>query len=703
MRRVDTSTPVVVLRLDHWGALGIVRSLGRLGVPVYGVHRSGDAPALRSRYCRGGFLWDLDEAPALQSVEYLLSVARSIGACSVAARAAGPPLLVPSNDETALFVAEHAEALRAAYRFQDNPIELVRALYDKRSMHGLARSLDLPTAETAFPTCRDDVLAFCASARFPVMLKGSDGIRLSRRSGIKMVRVRDAGELLARYDQLEDAASPDLMLQEYIPGGEDAQWMWNGYFNADSDCLFGVTARKLRQTPVYTGMTSLGVCLQNDEVDALTREFMRRLGYRGILDIGYRHDARDGRYKVLDVNPRVGATFRLFVGEGGMDVIRALYLDLTGQPIGPSAIQPGRKWLVEDHDLASSWRYRRDRVLSAGQWLRSLRGVRELAWFALDDAEPFRDMCAARARRALVKMRDGLRRRVQAARARASGAPSMRVTSTLPLPLVARHFDRSARYWKSVYEEKDRLVPIIYQARHRAVMRLVAGLALAPGARVLEVGCGAGHTALALARLGYRVHAIDASSEMVALTRSAAREAGLEAVQVRVGDALGLDHGGGLFDLVVAVGVLPWLESDARGLVEMARVLKPGGHLIATADSRARLDRLLDPRGTPLLAPLRSLVKRALALVSRHRPSPRLDTRRHHPRAVDRLVRAAGLHKVGSASVGFGPFSFPGMRPLEETTAVRVHRALQRLADDGWPLLRSAGSHYLVMARKPAS
>ena len=64
-----------------------------------------------------------------------------------------------------------------------------------------------------------------------------------------------------------------------------------------------------------------------------TVRFMHELGYRGILDIGYRFDERDGEYKLLDVNPRIGATFRLFVGDDGMDVLRALYLDLTGQEV----------------------------------------------------------------------------------------------------------------------------------------------------------------------------------------------------------------------------------------------------------------------------------------------------------------------------------------------------------------------------------
>ena len=106
----------------------------------------------------------------------------------------------------------------------------------------------------------------------------------------------------------------------------------------NSQCLSGVTGKKIRRFPVNTGVTSLGVCLHNETVlqDDRTR-FMQAIGYHGILDIGYRYDRRDGQYKVLDVNPRIGCTFRLFAATDGMDVARALYLDMTGQPVAPAA------------------------------------------------------------------------------------------------------------------------------------------------------------------------------------------------------------------------------------------------------------------------------------------------------------------------------------------------------------------------------
>jgi predicted ATP-grasp superfamily ATP-dependent carboligase len=115
---------------------------------------------------------------------------------------------------------------------------------------------------------------------------------------------------------------------------------------------------------------------------------MRALQYRGIIDMGYRFDARDGKYKVYDINPRVGATFRLFVDTLGYDVVRAFYLDMTHQGVSPGQIREGRRWIVEDSDLLSSFRYRSDRQLSVRNWIRSLRGIEEGALFAVDDMMP---------------------------------------------------------------------------------------------------------------------------------------------------------------------------------------------------------------------------------------------------------------------------------------------------------------------------
>jgi len=381
----DTSTPVVVMKSYHHGSLGIARSLGRLGITIYGIDPNPWAAGLHSRYFREKFIWDVDAAPPEVPVQYLLEVAKRIGKRSI---------LMPTTDESTILLADYANVLSEWYIFPHLSSQLVRTLTSKKEMYFLAKKNEIPTAETYFPQSREDVEKYLEHAAFPIMLKGIYGSTLQLRTRRKMFITKTKGELLDLYDRYEDPSNPNFMLQEYIPGGDDSIWMFNGYFNEKSECLFAITGKKIRQAPPYTGLTSLGICLRNDTIVETTKHFMKSIGYKGILDIGYRYDRRDGKYKVLDINPRIGCTFRLFVGDNGLDVARVQYLDLTEQYVSPSKIIEGRKWFVEDSDLVSSIRYYHDKNLTFGQWVKSFRGVQEAGWFACDDLLPFFFMCA---------------------------------------------------------------------------------------------------------------------------------------------------------------------------------------------------------------------------------------------------------------------------------------------------------------------
>lgn len=411
MEPMDTRVPVVVLNLSDHGSLGVARSLGRLGVEVHGVHHEA-TPAARSRFFTQVHRSDAPAGSA-DVVPFLLRVGERVGEHS-----GERPVLIPTGDASSMIVDEHAEKLRTVFRFPAMPEGLARTLYDKKGMHDLCMQLGIPTPGTEFPQSRADVDRWLEHALFPVVLKPMDVWKLQARTGYRMAIVHDRAELLHWYKLLEDPDDPNLMLQEYIPGNPDTVWMLNGYYDENSDARFAVTGRKLRQHPPDTGSTALGICLANPAVETLTADLMKRTGYRGILDLGYRFDVRDRRYKLLDVNPRLGATFRLFVGTGGLDVVRALYLDMTGQEIPESRAQPGRRWLVETNDVRTFIELRLQSRLGAVAWARTLRGVDETAWWAADDPKPFFAATAVLAGRGVARFSR------QRGRLRRAGAPA---------------------------------------------------------------------------------------------------------------------------------------------------------------------------------------------------------------------------------------------------------------------------------------
>ncbi len=265
---------------------------------------------------------------------------------------------------------------------------------------------------------------------------------------------------------------------------------------------------------------------------------------------------------------------------------------------------------------------------------------------------------------------------------------------------VEGFFDADAENWLAMYSRTDDVFAVIHQLRQRIALDWVRRLGLPAGARVLEVGCGAGLASLELARLGLKVTAVDSTRAMVALTRANAERAGLgDRVETRLANAHALPEPDGGYELVVALGVLPWLAQPARGVSEMARVLRPGGWLIANVDNRRRLNVLLDPRYTPALARLRAGLRRRRRAGLQEPALPQAV--RHTEAEYRALLAAQGLAPVRTATFGFGPFTLFGRRILPGRAGVAAHRALQRLGELGVPVLKATGTQCIALAWKP--
>jgi ubiquinone/menaquinone biosynthesis C-methylase UbiE len=189
---------------------------------------------------------------------------------------------------------------------------------------------------------------------------------------------------------------------------------------------------------------------------------------------------------------------------------------------------------------------------------------------------------------------------------------------------------------------------------------------------------------------------------MLRTTRDAAARNGVQKqIRMHAADVHALPFRARAFDLVIAIGVIPWLHSERLALQEMERVLKPGGHLLVTVDNNARLNRILDPRSSPVSAPLRMAAKRLLGLFGLWSPNSGFQPKRHYPREFNRLIAESGFKNVKSCTVGFGPFTFLGKALLTDAVGVALHRCLQTLASTrSLRFLRWTGSHYLVLVTK---
>jgi ubiquinone/menaquinone biosynthesis C-methylase UbiE len=257
------------------------------------------------------------------------------------------------------------------------------------------------------------------------------------------------------------------------------------------------------------------------------------------------------------------------------------------------------------------------------------------------------------------------------------------------------YFSARSHFWDSLYQETN-VYGVIHQERRALALSWITELALPPASHILEIGCGAGLLAVELAKRKYLVKAIDSSEAMVERARGHATEAGMDgSLTVNVGDAHVVPFGTASFDLVIALGVLPWLHSPAAALTEMGRVVKPDGFVILTSDNLFRLNHLFDPWFTPLLAPCKQVAKRvALKLGYAERPGQNYY---YSYTTLNKMLAHAGLAIIRCKTLGFGPFTLFGLHLLPEAASIKVHRRLQDLADRG-RLLRSMGAQHIIFA-----
>ena len=383
---IDTTTPTVVLKFDpnvmHHGGLGVIRSLGRAGVPVYGVHEGPWAPAANSRYLAGRCFWQPNPADVERALGGLLRLAEHIGR---------PSVLITTDDAGAIFLAEHGDDLRPWFLFPQPPQDLPRKLAGKYSLYQVCLELGVPCPRACLPGSVGDAHEFASDAGYPLIAKLTTPWTTG--SGLQSTSVVAGRPELHRIYQRCEQARAGLMLQEFIPGGPSHDWFFHGYCDADSVCQPAFTGIKERSYPAAAGLTSLGRSVANEKLRDQVTSMLQRLGYRGLLDLDIRLDSRDGQYNLLDFNPRLGAQFRIFRDTAGTDVAIAAYLDLTGQAIPPGQQVNGRAFLVENYDpLSALGNWRRGR-LDLRTWASSLRTVDETAWLARDDLRPFGLMC----------------------------------------------------------------------------------------------------------------------------------------------------------------------------------------------------------------------------------------------------------------------------------------------------------------------
>ena len=359
-------------------SIAVARSLGRRGIPVW-LLASHPLPRL-SRYVQRSFPWLGAEHP--DGVTSIVDVAARHGLKGW--------VLFATGDEDMRLIAQNHALLASYFRVATANWDTIRWVYDKRLTYRRAASLGIDCPRGFQPCDLESVRH--SDVQFPVVLKPAcrDGINELTRA--KAWKAGDRDALLALYRRAASLVGNDaVIVQEWIPGNGETQFSYAGLWDRGKP-VASLVARRARQYPVDFGRSSTFVeTVEQEQVETLACRFLESLSYSGVVEIEFKYDRRDRRYKLLDVNGR----FWTWTGLGQLADVDFPYLawrqalgqDASCAPAETSG-KTGVAWMHASRDILAAVAEISRGGLTLSDYLAGLRKELVFASFAVDDPLP---------------------------------------------------------------------------------------------------------------------------------------------------------------------------------------------------------------------------------------------------------------------------------------------------------------------------
>lgn len=258
---------------------------------------------------------------------------------------------------------------------------------------------------------------------------------------------------------------------------------------------------------------------------------------------------------------------------------------------------------------------------------------------------------------------------------------------------VENFFSRNTEFWDSIYGAPPgpgkHLFSSIMTRRKKAVLKTVDVYSGGSALMVLDTGCGPGVIMEELLERGHRVIAMDISHQMLREAHRKASRRDTGSSLCLQGDIETLPLGNDCVDMVLCLGVLPYLKEDRNGISEMRRVLRTGGIVIVVIPNLLRVTTLLDPyyylcrawqyfwyrvRGN-------ATMKTSGQSADDFGQNRTFGIRRYHYGELESLFRVYGFNRTCLDGVEYGPLTFWKREFLPDSVSLRINDTLERLSD----------------------
>lgn len=284
--------PAVVLS-THTTGLAVIRSLGRMNVPVTAVTYQDVDMGFVSKYVNEVQKFPDPIAFPEQFTELLISLGRKHGKA----------VLFPADDQTLVLVSKNKKILGEYYFVGCPGYDIVQKYINKNLTYEIAEKIGVLAPHTFSPVYHEEAEIQAKYISFPCLIKPVESHRYFEAFRKKMVLVTNKKELLKEFDK---AASYGLrvMIQELIPGKETAGINYNS-FMVNGEVVQDFTAEKIRLTEYGLGIPVVVKSRERIEnVAAAGKKILKEIGYTGYSCTEFKRDYRTGEYVLMEVNGR---------------------------------------------------------------------------------------------------------------------------------------------------------------------------------------------------------------------------------------------------------------------------------------------------------------------------------------------------------------------------------------------------------------
>jgi D-aspartate ligase len=365
----------VVVGGEHPG-LGVVRSLGRRGIPVYVIDDQKSVSSFSRYTTRVIEVKNLRDERS--TVDAVLDIGHRFDLRGW--------VLFPTRDETVAAFSRYRLELADFFRVTTPAWDIVNWIWNKKNTYELATRLGIPCPQTFTVRAVEELQDL--KSKLPLAVKPAVKEKFFYATGAKAWRAETLAQLQQMYTKAARHIPPEeILLQEIIPGNGTCQVSYCAFVR-DGQVHSSLLAQRARQHPREFGRAATYVeTIDLPEIEVLSKRFLEAVNYDGLVEIEFKRDPRDGQYKLLDVNARTWGFHSLGM-VAGVDFPYLLFADQVGDCSPRCRSQAGIGWLrlLTDGPVAVSDWWHGD--LSFRSYIGSLRRTRIESVFCKKDPLP---------------------------------------------------------------------------------------------------------------------------------------------------------------------------------------------------------------------------------------------------------------------------------------------------------------------------